>query len=363
MKHLLLLGGGHAHLEVLRQLAEAPMASAKVTLVSPNVRQVYSGMLPGWVAGHYGLDDFVIPLAPLAQRAGVTLIDGMAVALDAKARRVTLANGDTLDCDVLSLDTGSVPDRDAIPGAREHALFVRPFEQFIRLWVSMLELAAQRSLNVVVVGGGAAGVELSMAVAHRLGSGVRVALVTGGGAPLCDYPEAVQVRVRRALKKCRVTVFEDRCVGIRRGQLLLAQGMRLACDAPLLALGGHAPPWLADSGLALDENGFVLTGPTLQSHSHPEVFAAGDLAVRPDAPRPHSGVYAVRAGPPLALNLRRFMAGGELVQHQPQPRSLNLLSCGEPAAIASWAKLSVQGRWVWKWKNRIDRGFVGRYIA
>jgi selenide,water dikinase len=142
--------------------------------------------------------------------------------------------------------------------------------------------------------------------------------------------------------------------------VVLGGGGRLACDAPIVAIGSSAPAWLRDSGLALDADGFVATGATLQSGSHPEVFAAGDVASRVDAPRPRSGVYAVRAGPPLALNLRRFLAGGALQPYRPQPRALNLLSCGARYAIASWGPWSAEGRWVWWWKDRIDRGFVAR---
>ena len=138
-------------------------------------------------------------------------------------------------------------------------------------------------------------------------------------------------------------------------------GTRLPCDAVLLALGAAAPRWLAGSGLALDERGFVATGPTLQSVSHPEVFAAGDVATRTDAPHPKSGVHAVRAGPPLAANLRRWLMGEALRVHTPQARTLYLLSCGERRAIASWGGWSAEGRWVWRWKDHIDRAFVARY--
>jgi len=126
----------------------------------------------------------------------------------------------------------------------------------------------------------------------------------------------------------------------------------------VIALGAFAPPWLRDTGLALDERGFVATGPTLQSSSHPEVFAAGDVSTRTHEPHPKSGVYAVRAGAPLALNLRRFLAGGPLEPWRPQSRALNLLACGERYAIASWGGWSAEGAWVWRWKDRIDRDFV-----
>ena len=361
MKRVLLLGGGHAHLQVLRALAAEAMPAAELTLLTPFAQLTYSGMVPGFVAGHYTLEQCVVPLAPMAARAQVAMRQGAATQIDLAARRVRLADGSELPYDVLSLDTGATVDRDTIPGAREHGLFVRPIEVFAELWGRLLELAAQRALCVVVVGGGAAGVELAMAIGHRLGAAAHVSLVMGGAGPLPSHPAAVQRRALRALKRRGITVLEDACAEVSATQVLLTRGARVACDAAVIALGASAPPWLLDTGLALDERGFVATGPTLQSSSHPEVFAAGDVATRADAPHPKSGVYAVRAGAPLALNLRRFVAGGQLVPYPPQRRALNLLACGDRHAIASWGALSAEGGWVWRWKDHIDRDFIRKH--
>ena len=364
-KRLLLLGGGHAHVHVLQALAREPLAGAEVALVTPFARQMYSGMVPGLVAGHYRAEQCAIALQPLAAAARVHFIEGSAVALDAAARRVTLADGRVAEYDVLSLDTGAVMDRQRLAGAREQGLFVRPIEHFVHLLDGLLDLAARRVLDVVVVGGGAAGVELAMALQHRLaGRGeerARVALVTGGGEPLAGSPASVMRRAALALAERRVTVFRDSVAALLHGAVVLTSGARLACDAPVLATGAEAPLWLAGSGLALDDKGFVSTGPMLQSNSHPEVFAAGDVACRSDAPHAKSGVYAVRAGPPLALNLRRYVGGGALHPHVPQRRTLNLISCGDRRAIVSWGNWAAQGRWAWWWKDRIDRAFVARY--
>jgi pyridine nucleotide-disulfide oxidoreductase family protein len=361
LKRLVLLGAGHAHVHVLHALAQQALAAAHVTLVSPYPRQIYSGMVPGLVAGHYAVDDCAISLAPLVQRARVDFVEAQALAVDATARTVTLSNGAALGYDVLSLDTGPLMDRDAIAGAREHGLFLRPIEAFVRLWVALLALAQQRGLCVVVVGGGAAGVEVAMALQHRLGALAHVSLVTGGTPPLPMHPPRAQALALRSLRRMGIAVFEDTCVEITASHVHLGCGARLACDAPVLAIGTSAPRWLADSGLERDARGFIATGATLQSGSHPEVFAAGDVASRTDAPHHKSGVYAVRAGPPLALNLRRFVAGGALEPYRPQRRSLNLLACGGRRAIASWGDFALQGRWVWRWKDRIDRAFVARY--
>jgi pyridine nucleotide-disulfide oxidoreductase family protein len=365
MKRVVMLGAGHAHLHVLRDLGRERLPSSQLVLVSPFPRQLYSGMVPGLVAGHYADEVCSIPVLPLAKAAGVEFVEEAAVALDVEDRSITLTDGRVAEYDVLSIDTGPVVDRAAIPGAREHAMFVRPMEHFVRLHDQLVALAAQRVLDIVVIGGGAAGFELALAMQYRFRRNgderARVSLVTGGPPPLAGYGARVVALGQRALKRHRVTVFEDACLAVEACHVRLASGARLACDAPIDAIGASPAPWLAASGLALDEQGFVATGATLQSTSHPNVFAVGDAASRVDAPHPKSGVYAVRAGPPLALNLRRQVAGGALAPYEPRRRSLNLLSCGDRRAILSWGDWSVEGRWAWWWKDRIDRGFVAGF--
>ncbi|MCE2689137.1 MAG: FAD-dependent oxidoreductase [Rubrivivax sp.] len=368
MKRLVLLGGGHAHLHVLQALAREPLAGAQAVLITPHGHLSYSGMVPGVVAGHYAPEQARIPLAPLCAAAHVTLVQGQAVALDAAQRLVTLSDGRVAEYDVLSLDVGGAQDRDALPGAREHALFVRPIETLVSVLDRLREQASRRALDVVVAGAGAAGFELALALAWGLahltrpGDGSsRVALVTGGTQPLAGYPTAVVAQGLKALARHKVTLFREACTAVEPGALVLASGARLACDVPVIATGVGPPAWLGASGLALDERGFVSTGPTLQSTSHPEVLAAGDVASRWDAPHPRSGVHAVRAGPPLALNLRRFIGAGQLQAYTPQRRTLNLLSCGERRAIMAWGDWVAEGRWAWWWKDRIDRAFIRRF--
>lgn len=364
MKHLVMLGAGHAHVHMLSTLAAQPPAATQITLVAPYPRQLYSGMVPGFVAGHYALDECVIPLAPLLAGAKVTWLQRSVTALDAQTRRVTLDDGSELDYDVLSINTGAVQDRQKIeammPGAREHALFVRPIEGFGALWPQVLAFANSRAPRVTVIGGGAAGIELAMSVAYSL-KGASVTLLTGDTAVAANYPPTVQLRVVRALKERHITVIRERAVGVTAGELTLASGAQLACDVPIMAIGAQAPAWLQGSGLALDEAGFVAVDATQRACSHPQVFAAGDVATRTDVSLARSGVYAVRAGPALANNLRAVLAGVAPAVYKPQAKTLNLLACGEKSAIASWGNWSAQGRWVWWLKDRIDRGFIQKY--
>lgn len=367
MKRLLMLGGGHAHALALLDFAREHLPGVQAMLVTPFPRGLYSGMLPGLVAGRYARADCELPLQALAQRAQVSFCQASAVALDANARTVQLSDGRTASYDALSIDIGGTAPRDAIPGARAHALFLRPVEHFTTLLDGVFRLASDRVLDVVVVGAGAAGVELVLALAQRLGrpgqEAARLCLVAGTDGVLARYPERARAAALAMLRRARVTVFNERCVEVTAQHVVLANGARLACHAPIMALPVQAPAWLASSGLALDDEGLVRTAATLQSVSHADVFAAGDVASRAESGLPRSGVYAVRAGPALALNLRRHLAGGELQPWRSSPRSLNLLALGGGRAVASWGGWAAQGRWAWAWKDRIDRGFIARFAA
>jgi len=364
MKHLVMLGAGHAHVHMLSTLAAQPLAGVQITLVAPYPRQLYSGMVPGFVAGHYTLDQCVINLAPFLANSGVQCLQRSAVGLDADTRTLTLDDGSTLHFDVLSVNTGAVQDRqkieDMMPGAKKHALFVRPIETFGALWPKVVDLSQDRSLRVAVIGGGAAGVELSCAVAHRL-KGSSVTLVAGDAPVGANYPQSVQARIVRALRQRRITVIQERAIGISASDVSLGNGGQLACDVPIMAIGAQAPAWLQGSRLALDAEGFLAVDEFQRSTSHPTVFGAGDVTSRVDRPVARSGVYAVRAGVPLAANLRAVLAGVEPRPYQPQAKTLNLLACGEQYAIASWGNWSAEGRWVWWLKDRIDRGFIEKY--
>lgn len=356
MKRLLLLGGGHAHVHGLKSLAESPIADCEVTLVSPFDRQVYSGMLPGWVAGHYALQDCVIPLAPLAQAAHIRFLQTAATHIDADARRVRCADGSELEFDVLSIDTGTSFDPAAIDGAAEQALLVRPIEQFITRWQAVRE-RLQPGDPVVMVGGGAAGIELLLAM-HHAQPQCRFALISAANT----LPGTVGPRLARILKARGITLYPATSAQrIFADHVALTDGREVASACTIVAIGATAGFLIPAPGLARDERGFILTNEFLQSTSHPRIFAAGDCASMAGHPRPKSGVYAVRAGPPLIANIRQALCEEPLAPYTPQTRSLYLISTGNRHAIGSWGGWSWEGAWVWRWKDYIDRAFMARY--
>ena len=341
MKRVLLIGAGHGHLVVLRSLAHKPLYGARITLVTPNERQVYSGMLPGILAGHYRRPEAEIDIAALAERGYVEVEYATVQRLDPDQRLAFLDDGRSLAYDVCSLNCGSMIDA-SIRGAA-HALPVKPFDEFL----ARLRIAER----VAVVGAGVAGAEIAMALRHR---GAMVTLYA-------DRP-ALAPRIVKQLRKRKVDYRPGMPVtAIEPGPVVIAGSARQDFELVLLATGAAPLPWLRQAGLATDERGFVLVHATLQSASHPEVFALGDCATLPGSPHPRSGVYAVRHGESLMANMRRLLAGTPLEPYVPQSRALALVTCGARYAIAERGSWSAQGRWVWWWKDRIDHRWLASF--
>jgi selenide, water dikinase len=367
-RRLLLIGGGHSQVEVIRQFGLAPLADRDITLVSPDPLTPYSGMLPGWIAGYYDVADSHINLTDLTRFARIRFVQSTVTRLDLAARTARLADGSELKFDIVSIDIGSTPPIAQIEGAGAHATPVKPVGEFVS-WVENLhkQVANGEVSRVAVVGGGAAGVEVMLALRHRLirrrvSQFTKFCLVTDTPTILPNH----NARARRLFER----LFEQREIEIVAGSpvksvsargVTLVDGREVAAQAVVWATGATAATWPAESGLAVDARGFVAIDPTLRSTSHPFVFATGDVASIADRPYPKSGVYAVRQGPILAANLRATLAGGDLVRFEPQAKSLALISAGKRYAIAVRGGWAFGAAWVWRWKDSIDRKFMRKY--
>jgi selenide,water dikinase len=353
---LVLLGAGHAHVEVLRQFAHRPEPGVRLTLIGREPDTPYSGMLPGLIRGEYRFDEAHIDLAPLAAAAGARLILGAAEGIDLVGRRVLVRDRPLVPFDLLSIDVGgepAVPDNRGIP--------VKPIGTFLAR-LTELQATLPRDGRIAVIGGGAAGTELALALARRFDGQARIVLVSASPEPLPSAPLAARKRVRTALAEAGVELIGGVQAGcFANGKLSLSDGGFLDADAALWATGVRGPSFLAESGLACDQDGCVRINRTLRSVSHPFVFAAGDCAALEGAPRPKAGVWAVRAGAVLAPNLRRAVRGKPLKRWHPQREALAILGLGNGEAVAWRNGFSVSGRLVWRWKDRIDRRWMNMF--
>ncbi len=358
-RELVLVGGGHAHVQVLRRFAMDPPPGLRVTLVVDRPVAVYSGMVPGFVAGQYRADELEIDVRPLAKRAGARVVVSAATGIDPEARRIRLHDRPALAYDWAAFDVGSTVAGGALPGVAEHALPTRPIGDFVARVDALVERAS-RSSRIAVVGAGAGGVELAFALRAR--TGAEVVLVDAGPRIL---PERSESLARRAARHARAAGIElrlgARVEAVEDGALRLAGAEALACDAVVWVAGAAAGPLFRDSGLPTDAAGFLRVGPTLQVVGHPELFAAGDCASLDGHALPKAGVYAVRAGPVLEDNLRRVAAGREPRAWRPQRDYLVLLNTADGAALGEKWGIAFGGRRVFDGKDRIDRRFVERF--
>lgn len=375
LKSLILAGGGHAHVEVLRRFGSEPPPGARLTLISRDDFTAYSGMIPGYVAGHYTFKEAHIDLRPLAQYAGATFLRGRIIGIDLPRRRVLIEGGEPVPYDVLSINTGSTPRLRDVPGAAENVLPVKPIDRFLAAWDRLdgeIVERGGRPLRVAVVGGGAGGVELVLAARHRLKQALAAAkiratrldfhLVTASTTILPAHNQRVRSKLASLLRARDVQVHLDHhVVGVEPGFLRCSPGRDLAADTIIWATQADAPEWAAVTGLQTDAAGFVAVADTLQSMSHPGVFAAGDIAAVLNHPCPKAGVFAVRQGEPLAGNLHRALAGEPLLPFIPQKEALALIGAGDKYAVASRGRLTCAGAWVWRLKERIDRRWMRQY--
>jgi len=362
---VLLAGGGHAHVGVLADwIRRGPPAAGRRVLLTPEPTLRYSGMLPGWLAGQHSADDGLIDLAALAARAGAELVLDRCAALDPAARMVTTAGGRALAFDIASFDTGGEGRGAGLIGSDPRLIEVRPIDAFVA-HMADLRASGRALARIVVAGGGAGGVEIAFGLRNLAGADPRphVTLVTGSAGLLPGFAQGVRRRVASALARQGIAVIAENARF--DGGALLAGGQSLEpADLVIAATGSAAPAWVRASGIATDAAGFIAVDAHHRSTSHPHILAAGDVAARIDRPLAHSGVHAVFAGPVIAANLRKALAGeAPQAAYHPRRHSLYLMNTGDGSAIASYGPFSAQGSWVLALKHRIDKAWIAKYAA
>jgi selenide, water dikinase len=376
-QQLVLIGGGHSHAIALRKLGMNPMPDVQLTLITNVWHTPYSGMLPGYVAGLYDVDDCHIDLRPLANFAQAQLVVDRAIALDLDHNRVICENHPPIAFDRLSIDIGSTPLVSSVPGAAEHTIPVKPISTFLRDWDVVVEQVRQNSSQpstIAVVGGGVGGVELSLSVQAHLQRiyreagqsphSVQVHLFHRGADVLEGRDPWVRRRMQQVLRQKGIHLHLNESVNrVEAGRVHCESGLVQSCDRIFWVTQAAAVDWIAASGLATDDQGFIQVNAYLQSVSHPQVFAAGDIAAMVETPRPKAGVFAVRQGTPLVNNVRRSLSGKLLKSFRPQREFLILIGTGDRRAVASrgWFGFGPH-RLLWWWKDRIDRAFMEQFV-
>jgi selenide,water dikinase len=377
LRDLVLVGGGHSHVGVLRMFAMNPEPGVRITLICTDIDTPYSGMLPGYISGHYSFDEVHIDLGRLCAFAGARLFHTGVIGIDRKAQKVICNNRPPVPYDLLSINIGSTPQMRHVDGAQALAVPVKPIAQFNQRWLALMDKARQwpthrGPMTIAVVGAGAGGVELVLSMQYRLRNefkallrnpeDLQFVLLTSGEHILPTHNPGVRARFAKVLLERKVVVHTHaEVVQVSPGCLHTHDGRTFDADETMWVTQAGGPDWLQSTGLALDKKGFILVHPQLQSLNDPLVFAAGDIASFMERPLEKAGVFAVRMAKPLDENLRRSLRGDKLLAYEPQRHWLALISTGNPFAVASRGSLSFAGAWVWRWKDRIDRAFMRRF--
>jgi selenide,water dikinase len=373
LRDIVLIGGGHSHVGVLRRFGMNPEPGVRLTLICTTVDTPYSGMLPGYISGHYSFDEVHIDLPKLAAFAGARFYQDEVVGLDTVNQRVLCRTRPPVGYDVCSINVGSTPQVARVPGAAAHAVPVKPILNFNERWLALLARVRQHPgrTTLALVGGGAGGVELVLSMQYRL----RAELIALGRNPeelvfhlltrdthiMRTHNAWVRGHFTRVLAQRGVHVHTGAdVVRVDAGSLTTASGQTVEADEIVWVTQAGGPQWLGTSGLALDADGFVKVNAHLQTNQA-LVFAAGDVAAFGPRPLEKAGVFAVRMGPTLADNLRRAVRGMPLKAYRPQRHWLALISTGNRHAVASRGPLGFAGDWVWRWKDHIDRTFMQRF--
>ena len=392
VKKVVLIGGGHSHAIVMKMFGIKPLTGVRLILITTASETAYSGMLPGHIAGFYSHKECHIDLRPLVNFAQAQLYIDTVVALDLRNNKVLCANGLVVDFDVLSIDIGSTPATISVSGAAEYAIAAKPVSQLLEHWDELVETVGknpQEPIRIAIVGGGAGGVELALSMQSRLHrildeiqqpiQNLEIHLFQRGQELMPNYYQLVRHQLQQILTKrgiklhlgetvCKVVsitpkktkeVFEIKC----------ESGLTVECNKIFWVTQASAPEWLKNAGLGTDEQGFILVEDTLQSQTHPQVFASGDIATMINHPRPKAGVFAVRQGKPLFENLQRILLGKSLKPYRPQKQYLSLIGTGDKRAISTMGyAYATRGTFtlpphklLWYYKDWIDRRFMERF--
>ncbi len=374
LRDIVLVGGGHSHVGVLKRFGMKPIPGVRLTLICTDMHTPYSGMLPGYVAGHYDYDAVHIDLSRLCVFAGARLFRDEVMGLDRVNQKVLCRHRPPVPYDQLSINIGSTPQLGGVPGAEDHAIPVKPIQRFNDRWLALLARVRNHpgKTTIAVVGGGAGGVELLLAMQWRLQHELKALgrnpdelvfhLFTSSADILPTHNAGVRRRFDAVLAERQVQVHRKAEVKqVFAGRLQTGTGESLDADEIVWVTRAGGAPWLRDTGLALDEDGFINVLDTLQTVTDPLIFAAGDIASMVNFKLEKAGVFAVRQGPPLTENLRRAVEGTALRPYHPQKAWLALISTGDKCAVASRGWIGFRGEWVWRWKDWIDRRFMQKF--
>jgi NADH dehydrogenase FAD-containing subunit len=363
-KHLVFVGGGHAHLTAMMGLRDTVRAGHRVTLIGPSRYHYYSGMGPGLLSGIYRPAEARFHVKKMAEDRGATFIEERVVLVDPVRRILVLGSGAEVRYDAVSFNTGSEVPLDLLHPSGENVYPVKPIENLLAARRKILAAGLEKRLCVVVVGGGTAAVEIAANLGHLARETGRIGGITlvSRSNVLGDFPGKARARARGALARWGVESIEGVAAeSIADGVVRLGNGADLEGDMVFVATGIRPSPLFRDSGLPTGEDGGLLVNDYLQCVDHPELFGGGDCISLAGSPLARVGVYAVRQNLPLHRNLLAFLEGRPLQRFDPGGDYLLILNLGDRNGLFRRKEIVWSGRLAFRLKDYLDRRFMRKF--
>jgi len=357
---LVLIGGGHSHLSVLMKLSKRPINGNRITLITNEIDTPYSGMIPGYIEGIYSWRDSHIDLYRLCLKLNVRFIHAEVERVSAYEKEIYFKDRPKIKFDVLSINTGIQSNNREIKGAAKYCLPVKPISKLANNFLNKIT----NFKSIAFIGGGAGSVELALAIKKRflnINQDIKITIITGKRGLLSTFPQKTKLTSLKTLEKFKIDIIEyKRVLEVKPKQIILSDKSMLKIDKAILSTNSMTPKWLAKSDILLTKDNYILVNKSFQTN-YKYVFASGDVIDFNNQNLKKAGVFAVRSGKPLAINIKQFILGKKLVEYKFNKNYLALIGTSKRSAIATKYNLTFNSRFFFYLKKYIDQNFIKKF--
>ena len=357
---LVLIGGGHSHLSVLMKLSKRPINGNRITLITNEIDTPYSGMIPGYIEGIYSWRDSHIDLYRLCLKLNVRFIHAEVERVSAHEKEIYFKDRPKIKFDVLSINTGIQSNNREIKGAAKYCLPVKPISKLANNFLNKIT----NFKSIAFIGGGAGSVELALAIKKRflnINQDIKITIITGKRGLLSTFPQKTKLTSLKTLEKFKIDIIEyKRVLEVKPKQIILSDKSMLKIDKAILSTNSMTPKWLAKSDILLTKDNYILVNKSFQTN-YKYVFASGDVIDFNNQNLKKAGVFAVRSGKPLAINIKQFILGKKLVEYKFNKNYLALIGTSKRSAIATKYNLTFNSRFFFYLKKYIDQNFIKKF--
>ena len=361
-KQLVLIGGGHANVQVLKKLCMNNIKGLHTILISEHFEAIYSGMTPGFIHEDFSREEISIDLQRLCFNAGATFIKDKVIKLDTNHKELHLQNFPTVNYDLLSINTGSISNTKKINIENSSkCFFVKPISSLVKNLNQIDQIVKNNKNKIVIIGGGVASYELAFSLKRRYESLAEFTILGKKILKEKNLNKKTKNDLKGIAENLNIKVYQGEVISISEKYLTLNNGEKIDCDLSLISTGASIESWLLESNLSKDEKGFIKVNDNLLSIYDKNIFVTGDACSIENKPKPKSGVMAVRQGETLKENIFLKLTGKNLIKFKPQKNWLYLIGTYKNYALLNYFILSFHSRWCWVLKVWIDRNFINNF--